>query len=265
VKIIAPPVAEPLHITDAKLHLRLVAALADAAAYTREDDYLIGIIAAARQTAEGETWKYLVTQTQDAYFGAWPAVIKLPHPLRSVDVIEYTDDAGTVTAFTDYSVDYDGALIVPDDSWPSVSLADVNPIRVRYRVGYVTPFTADSGTDTLTALNHTYANGDTVRLSVSGGALPTGLSTYTQYYVVGVSGDDLQLSATSGGAAVSFSTAGSGTMFLGEIPPATIAGMKLVISGLYEERGEIIVGASVASVPRAASSMFDLDSAKGFV
>jgi hypothetical protein len=37
-----------------------------------------------------------------------------------------------------------------------VSLADVNPIRVRYRVGYVTPFTADSGTDTLTALNHTY-------------------------------------------------------------------------------------------------------------
>jgi len=263
--VVTHPSAEPLHISDAKLHLRLVAVLADAAAYSREDDLLRGVVAAARQVAEGETWKYLVLQTHDMYLDCWPSAIELPHPLRAVDLIEYTDDVGVTTAFTDYAVDYDAARIVPNDVWPSVSLADVYAIKIRYRVGYATPFTANATTNVLTALNHPYANNDVVRLTVSGGVLPAGLVINTDYYVVGATATTLQLSATSGGAAIDITDVGSGIMFLGEIPPATLAGMKLVMTGLYEERGEFVVGVSPAMLPRAASSLFALDTARRFV
>jgi len=53
-------------------------------------------------------------------------------------------------------------------------------------------------------------------------------------------------------------------MFIGEIPATTLAGMKLVLSGLYEERGEYVIGTTVANLPRAASSLFGMDSAKEF-
>jgi len=66
--------------------------------------------------------------------------------------------------------------------------------------------TGDAGTDVLTAtgLPFTLENGNIVRFwSITGG---TGLATGTSYYVVNVSGSTFQLSLTSGGAAIDFSS-----------------------------------------------------------
>lgn len=52
-------------------------------------------------------------------------------------------------------------------------------------------------------------NGDAVSLSTTG-ALPTGLSVATQYYVVASSGETFSLAATKGGSAINTSSAGSG-------------------------------------------------------
>jgi hypothetical protein len=78
-------------------------------------------------------------------------------------------------------------------------------------VGLLTAGTAKTGvtgvaaTDLLTKASHGLTNGDlAVLTSVTGG---TGLRANYPYYVVGVNGNDFQLSETSGGAAVNFSTA----------------------------------------------------------
>jgi hypothetical protein len=38
----------------------------------------------------------------------------------------------------------------------------------------------------------------------------------------------------------------------------------MVLSGLYEERGEFATGVTISNLPRAASHLFGMDSAKEF-
>lgn len=64
--------------------------------------------------------------------------------------------------------------------------------------------------DTFTAPGHGFVNGNRVR--VFGDNLPTGLTHGGSYYVISVSGDTFQLSATQGGAAINLTGAGSGTI-----------------------------------------------------
>jgi uncharacterized phiE125 gp8 family phage protein len=267
------PAAEPVHLTEAKLHLRLAVDAAGAVSYTSEDGLLSSLISAARQVAETETWKAQVLQVWDMYLDGWPmnGEIKLPMPpLRAVEFIKYTDTTGVVNtlAATEYEVDTVSPLgrvvLGYDKSWPTADLTVLNPIHIRFRAGYAVPFIADATANTLTGLNHPHADGDKVRLSVSGGSLPTGLAANTDYFVRDVSGNTLKLAATVDGTAIDITSAGSGTMFIGEIPATTISGIKLVLSGLYEERGEFATGTIISNLPRAASSLFGMDSAKEF-
>lgn len=73
----------------------------------------------------------------------------------------------------------------------------------------LTPFTAVAATDILTAFGQTLANGDKVVLKAVAG-LPAGLTADTIYFVISVSGQTFQLSLTSGGAAINFTTDGDG-------------------------------------------------------
>lgn len=69
----------------------------------------------------------------------------------------------------------------------------------------------NAGTDTITGVtSYTWSNGDRVFIRAEAGQLPGGLDSTTQYYIVGLSGADLQLSLTSGGAAVDITDAGIG-------------------------------------------------------
>lgn len=71
---------------------------------------------------------------------------------------------------------------------------------------------ATSGT--ITVPGHNYAMGDRCAFfSQPGSALPTGLTEGTVYYVVSSATDTITISATSGGAALTFSASGHGIAF----------------------------------------------------
>lgn len=69
----------------------------------------------------------------------------------------------------------------------------------------------DTGADTITEANHGMQDGDVVTLTNSGGALPTGLSLATTYYVVSAATNTFKLSLNKGGTAVDITGTGSGT------------------------------------------------------
>ncbi len=82
-----------------------------------------------------------------------------------------------------------------------------------YKVGLAATavaFTADSGTDTLTANSHGLANADVLALATTS-ALPGGLAIDTPYYVIGVTANTFQLAATRGGSAIDLTSTGTGT------------------------------------------------------
>jgi hypothetical protein len=76
-------------------------------------------------------------------------------------------------------------------------------------------FTADAGTDSLTAVDHGLVTGARVRVSNSGGALPAPLVAATDYFAIKVDDDTLQLASTwrdaQNGVEVALSDAGTGT------------------------------------------------------
>ena len=69
----------------------------------------------------------------------------------------------------------------------------------------------DASTDTITCISATsFSNGSRVKIMAEYGQLPGGLSSSILYYVVGLSGANLQLSLTSGGAPVDITDQGFG-------------------------------------------------------
>jgi hypothetical protein len=72
-------------------------------------------------------------------------------------------------------------------------------------------FAAPSSTSTLLAPGTSYSAGQTVAVfPVAASSLPSGLSAGTIYYVKSPSADSFQLSATSGGAAITLTADGAG-------------------------------------------------------
>jgi hypothetical protein len=68
-----------------------------------------------------------------------------------------------------------------------------------------------NATDKVQKNAHGLTNGTAIRFGNIGGALPTGLFPATTYYVIAQTTNDFQVSLTPGGAAVNFTTDGSGT------------------------------------------------------
>lgn len=275
-KEVTAPAVEPLHLTEVKLYLRLATTVAGAVSYTSEDGELGGIIAAVRSIAEAETWQSLVFRTVNLYLDDWPDSdeIILPYsPLRSVVHVKYTDSDGDLNTMStdDYEVDVDsepGRIVLGyNKTWPDTTLGVKNPIEIQFKCGILLPFSADDSTDIITCPDHVFVAGDNVRLSVSGGSLPAGLSDYTDYYIIDVDGDDFKLSTTSGGSAVDITDTGTGHLFVGVLPANIERAMKLVLSDLYEERSDSIVGGyvKVTTLPRGASILFAMDARKSFI
>ena len=108
-----------------------------------------------------------------------------------IRVVQDGDGARTLA----YGTDYEFAAGTP----PVVSVgADAT----------VTITNASPGVVTYTA--HPFANGDIVTLATSG-ALPTGLSIDTEYFIVSQATNTFELAATKGGSSINTSSAGSGT------------------------------------------------------
>lgn len=131
------PASEPLTTAEAKLHCRIDAD------ETEENDYIDGLVKAARRWVEQVTWRTLISTTYELrldHFGCVPLLVPRP-PLSSVTHIKYLDLNGTLTTWdsSNYEVDIYGdpgrIRPVSTGSWPSVG-AYQNGVLIEYVAGY---------------------------------------------------------------------------------------------------------------------------------
>jgi len=240
---ILAPTAEPVSLSEAKAHLR---------AEDADDDALIEAqVAAARRYVEDYTKQILVGRTLRADLDCFPGgVIELPvGPVREVASIVYLDSSGDsqTLATTLWQSDLRGRLArllwdAGDAPWPNTEIGRLNAVTVTFTAGQAIPFTTTNATDTIDAVAHPFADGDTFQVWNSGGELPGGLAAQTNYYVITAAADSFQLSLTSGGSAVALSDDGSGTHFAGLIDQPIRAALLLLLGALYENREDEITG-----------------------
>lgn len=136
-KLITDATVEPVTLEQAKVQCRVDDTITT-------DDELIGtLITAARQQAEQELGRALITQTWERVIDAFPAAeIELgKHQVLAITSVTYVDAAGAsqTMAALDYSLDADtpGGFLLPaiDTEWPD-TLDTANAVRVRFTAGF---------------------------------------------------------------------------------------------------------------------------------
>jgi len=139
VRLITPPAAEPVTLTEAKAHLRVD--------HSEDDALISSLISASRVYCEQFTARAFITQTWEYVVDAFPTnEIMLPMPpLQSVVSIKYDDGAGVEQTLdiTEYEVDtvsQPGWVVPVTTGWPAV-WDSINSVRIRFVAGY------DPGTD----------------------------------------------------------------------------------------------------------------------
>jgi len=139
VKVVTPPAAEPVSLTEAKKRLRVTV---DA-----EDDDLTALVAECREIAEDECGRAFVTQTLALHLDGFPRgrrTIDLPRPpLQSVTSVAYYDAAGDLQTLD--SAEYHVATgsepgrVVPvadGGGWPATQAGRPGSVVVTYVAGY---------------------------------------------------------------------------------------------------------------------------------
>lgn len=242
-QLVTPPTAEPMDLAAVKAHLYVD---------TTDDDAMIAtLISAARDYAEGITAKQLVAaRWKQVFDGFCYPFLKLQiAPVLRVVSIQYIDMQG-VTQTVDpatYTIDYSTEPVrispVFGQIWP-IAVPQIGAVWVNLDAGYAAPITADTTAGTIAAPAwKPLAVGDVLRLSNSGGALPTPLKPKTDYFVQSVTAPGVYtLSTTVGGAAMALTDTGSGTSYVGEIPHGITTWMKIRLATIFGNREEMAMG-----------------------
>lgn len=133
-RLIQGPASEPVSVAEAKTHLRV--------SHSSEDSYIGVLITAAREAAEHQLRRALLTQTWRRTLDYFPDAIELAYPpLQSVSHVKYVDLAGQLQtlASAGYTVDdeREPGYVVPayGYSWPS-TLDDINAVEVQFICGW---------------------------------------------------------------------------------------------------------------------------------
>jgi len=255
--ITTQPVAEPVSLSEMKLHLRVD--------HTTDDELIKSLIKAARQWCEMYERRAYMLRTYQLKLDWFYDDLELDFPpLISVGSITYTDTSGTTQtlASTVYDVVTEptpgGVRLAYGQSWPTPR-DDEDVVTINYTAGFSTTFTTAYATDILTVGNAIFADGDIVVVESDAGDLPSGLSVGTNYYVRDVSGSTLKLAATSGGTAIDLADDGTGTHYIalastGLVPAAVKAAIKLLVGHLYENR-ENSTEINLNSIPFGVKSL----------
>jgi hypothetical protein len=99
------------------------------------------------------------------------------------------------------------------------------------------PGTLSVASSTITLNGHGLSANDPVRVWAIGGSLPSPLVQGTSYYVVGgsLTSNTFQVSATSGGGAITLTTTGSGSLYVAKV--AIVSFWKLVVDSVATFNG----------------------------
>jgi len=141
VEITVAPTCRPIDLESLKRQLRVEIG------YTEEDEHLNSLIDAAQRVVENITNRKLSTQVATLYLDQFPAIesIDVPfYPLRSVSAtgITYTGSSGGTTSFsstkwgTDIVSEPGRVILNYDDDWPTDTLGQNNPVKIRFNCGY---------------------------------------------------------------------------------------------------------------------------------
>ncbi len=135
VEVVSAPPAEPLTLTETKLHLKVDV--------TDDDTLITALIQAAREWVESYCRRSLVQRTLELRLDGWPVEIRLPRaPVASLSSVTYTDGNGnTATLAADqYQVDLYGTppriVRKPGVVWPVLQFGVINGVQVTYVAGY---------------------------------------------------------------------------------------------------------------------------------
>ena len=155
---------------------------------------------------------------------------------------------------SDYVVDqFNGKIgLAYSEVWPTTR-PDYNAVTVRFIAGIMASFTAAT-TDICTFQGRAFTVGDRVRLMNSGGALPSGLSSLTDYFVLALD----KLSLTSGGGVVDITGTGTGTHYVGvdlQSFETLRSAMKLLVGHWYFHREAAVVGTITQQLPMAVDAL----------
>jgi len=247
---ITPPTVLPLHVADVRQHLKQD---------ITDDDNLISLyLGSAVDFAQNLTQRQLVAARFRYVLDEFPchdAAIRIPRtPLIQVVSIEYTAVDGTTQTVpnADYAIDnsFDPPRITPvyGKYWP-YTLDQIGSVRVTFDAGYSAPVTVDATANSISVPAwRPMLVGEVVRMNNSGGVLPAPLAAKTDYYIQSVVSPGVYtLAASSGGAAIDLTSAGTGLNFLGqpgingspgELPDGIKSWMLLRCDSLYSHRGE---------------------------
>ena len=229
------PMGQPLHLDQAKGHLRVDG--------FDDDDNIKSLIASATQSVEAHTHHQLLharfIYTQDCFTRS----IRLPNaPVVNVLSVQYLGMDGIVGTVDplDYIVNYGTPTTISPvfgRVWP-IAMPQESSVFVTYEAGYASPITVQTTTGNLTVNGpYAYTVGQRVTFSNSGGALPAPLEADTAYLIATATGQVYTLTDTSG-IPITFTTAGTGRSFIGEVPMPILRWMLLRIGSLFESREE---------------------------
>lgn len=123
----------------------------------------------------------------------------------SIAKLDGVDDTSFATV---YSLTGTNAPTITD-----LEIYQINGVRTLFAsfTRLADTFTVNASTNVFTWTNASIANGTAVTFTNFGGALPSGISAGTTYYIVNRSGFTGQVAATLGGSAIDITTTGSGT------------------------------------------------------
>lgn len=132
-KVLTPPLGEPLGLTEVKLHLRVDD--------TADDALITGLIMAAREWTENFLGGSLVEQTRTVSLSRWPmGAFRLPGgPVQEIESVKYTDKTGAekTVAATVYYLTPSGEIALDyGQTWPSDTLRGPGSISIVYVTGY---------------------------------------------------------------------------------------------------------------------------------
>jgi uncharacterized phiE125 gp8 family phage protein len=134
VRVVTPPINDPVTIAEAKRQLNI------AASDDAHDDRLADLIQDATETWQHDTHQKLITQTIQHVQERWEPIVRLTwRPLQSIEFVKYRDKDGDLQAVAagDYSLDLGLGLLRFNRAYTVPSyFSEWNAWQVQYVAGY---------------------------------------------------------------------------------------------------------------------------------